>query len=87
LWCRLPEWIDQRQLMAESARRHVSFLPGSICYAGEPAQNAIRLSFTTLPRELIREGVGRLMAALRACQPASRSDGAALEALDTVALL
>ena len=87
LWCRLPEWIDQRQLMAESARRHVSFLPGSICYAGEPAQNAIRLSFTTLPRELIREGVGRLMGALRACQPASRSDGAALEALDTAALL
>ena len=79
-WLRFPDAIRQSQLLARAAELHVSFLPGDACYADEPGENHLRLNFTFAPPEQIRDGVSRLMEALRLAARgagAGRQDGAA----------
>lgn len=64
-WCRFPDGIRQSQLLGKAAELRVSYLPGDACVAGEPGANHFRLNFTFAPPDLIRDGVARLMEALR----------------------
>ena len=63
-WCRLPA-MAQATLLARAAEEKVSYLPGTSCYVHEPAEHRVRLSFSHCPEDQIREGVGRLMQAVR----------------------
>jgi DNA-binding transcriptional MocR family regulator len=64
-WLGFPDAIRQSQLLARAAELRVSFLPGDACYPEEPGENHLRLNFTFAPPERIRDGVARLMEALR----------------------
>jgi DNA-binding transcriptional MocR family regulator len=64
-WLRIPDTIRQSQLLARAAELRVSYLPGDACYADEPGENHLRLNFTFEAPNRIRDGVGRLMEALR----------------------
>jgi DNA-binding transcriptional MocR family regulator len=72
-WLRVPDGIRQVHLLGLAAERRVSYLPGDACFADEPGANYLRLNFTLAAPEQIREGVTRLMDALRL---AARSAGA-----------
>ncbi len=65
LWCRLPERIASSRLMARAADRRVSFVPGEAFHQNGQGQNFIRLNYTFPPPGRIREGVARLMEAVR----------------------
>lgn len=65
LWCRLPERIASSRLMARAADQRVSFVPGEAFHQNGQGQNFIRLNYTFPPPGRIREGVARLMEAVR----------------------
>lgn len=65
LWCRLDAPVSPARLLAAAGARGVAFLPGAACFPAEPPAHYLRLNFShpTLPR--IRDGAGRLLAALQ----------------------
>lgn len=66
IWVTLPPHIDSQQLFDAALEQHVAFVPGTPFYAVDPATNTFRLSFVTVPREKIAEGIeklGKLIAA------------------------
>ncbi|MBC7204483.1 MAG: PLP-dependent aminotransferase family protein [Pusillimonas sp.] len=66
IWVTLPGHIDAYELLGRAIKKHVAFVPGEPFYAGaEPMRNTLRLSFVTVSKERIREGIeilGRLIA-------------------------
>lgn len=73
VWCRYPDAVSPARLLAEAARERVSYLPGAACYVEEPGENHLRLNFTFLSPERIREGVSRLVSALASARADSPS--------------
>jgi 2-aminoadipate transaminase len=65
VWVTLPEQIDIRTFGEIAADHGVIYFPGDMFMPGEPDYNVVRLSFSTLPEERIREGVRRLGEAVR----------------------
>lgn len=64
LWLRLPEERSANQMLVTAARHDVAYLPGSWFYPlGNVRNNELRLSFSSLPEDRIREGARRLGAA------------------------
>lgn len=72
VWCRLPDDIPLPRLAAEAAREGVAFLPGTVCSADGSTTRHLRLNFTALPPERLREGVARLFRALQAARSQHR---------------
>jgi DNA-binding transcriptional MocR family regulator len=69
LWCRLPEGLRSRDLLAEASLRNVVFAPGELFFAERGGEGALRLNFSSLSEERIHKGISRLgeaLAALRA---------------------
>jgi DNA-binding transcriptional MocR family regulator len=66
LWGRLPAAISMARLLAEAARERVAFLPGSVFSSDGAAANGLRLNFSALPVDHLREGARRLARALSA---------------------
>lgn len=62
LWVDLPEHIDATQLLHRSVEEaHVAYVPGEAFYiASHSRKNNLRLSFVTVSKEKIYEGVERL---------------------------
>jgi DNA-binding transcriptional MocR family regulator len=65
VWVELPNHLSADRLLPIAAAHGVAFLPGAWFYPGEkrPA-SGLRLSFSALSEERIREGTRRLGAAL-----------------------
>ena len=72
VWCRLPDDVSLPRLAAEAAREGVAFLPGTVCSADGSTNHHLRLNFTALPPERLREGVARLSRALVASRSRTR---------------
>lgn len=66
LWCRLPEGLHARELLAEAARRRVAFTVGDAFHVDGGGQEWMRLNFTCHTEEAITEGVKRLGQAMEA---------------------
>ena len=64
LWVELPEGLNSRRLLDECVRRDVAFVPGGAFYPNGGHENTLRLNFSNMPVDRIREGVRRLAAAL-----------------------
>jgi 2-aminoadipate transaminase len=79
IWCRYSEAISPTRLLQRAAKERVSFLPGSASFSAEPAGNYFRLNFSFAPPDQIREGVMRLMKALKASEVKARGPGEAVE--------
>lgn len=64
VWLQAPEGVSTNQMLVAAARHDVAYLPGSWFYPlGNVRNNEMRLSFSSLPVERIREGARRLGAA------------------------
>jgi 2-aminoadipate transaminase len=71
LWARFADGTDTRALLGLALERRVMFVPGDGFFvdglAGDPPDRAcLRLNFSAVPPERLREGVRRLLDAHRA---------------------
>jgi 2-aminoadipate transaminase len=60
IWVKLPAQIDAMALLDKAIAQNIAFVPGGPFFANEPQNNTLRLSFVTVPKERIREGIERL---------------------------
>ncbi|HEY5809352.1 MAG TPA: PLP-dependent aminotransferase family protein [Povalibacter sp.] len=60
IWVNLPSGIDSTALLEKAIAQNVAFVPGAPFYANEPQINTLRLSFVTVPKEKIEEGIAKL---------------------------
>jgi DNA-binding transcriptional MocR family regulator len=68
VWCDLPEDLPSARLMVEAARERVSFVPGAVFSVDGSSASHLRLTFTSVTPELLKEGAMRLARTLRAVQ-------------------
>lgn len=60
IWVKLPAHLDGMKLLDQAIADNVAFVPGAPFFANEPQHNTLRLSFVTVPKEKIEEGITRL---------------------------
>jgi 2-aminoadipate transaminase len=60
IWATLPHYIDTTDLLARALDEHVAFVPGRAAYLDGRGGSAMRLNFSGVDEELIREGIRRL---------------------------
>ncbi|HEX3174290.1 MAG TPA: PLP-dependent aminotransferase family protein [Solirubrobacterales bacterium] len=61
IWATLPEYIDTSDLLAKALREDVAFVPGQAAYVDERrGRSSMRLNFSGVGDEEIREGVRRI---------------------------
>jgi 2-aminoadipate transaminase len=61
IWATLPDYIDTSDLLAKALRRDVAFVPGQAAYVDEGrGRSSMRLNFSGVGEEEIREGVRRI---------------------------
>jgi len=66
LWVTLPDRIDAVSLAKEAAKQNVAFVPGSPFFVDGGGKNTMRLSFASVPPEVIHEGIRRLGKVIKA---------------------
>ncbi|HVO53754.1 MAG TPA: PLP-dependent aminotransferase family protein [Solirubrobacterales bacterium] len=60
IWATLPEYIDTGDLLAKALRADVAFVPGSAAYVDGRGGSSMRLNFSGVSGDEIREGVRRI---------------------------
>jgi 2-aminoadipate transaminase len=64
IWATLPDYIDTGDLLAKALREDVAFVPGQAAYVDERGRSSMRLNFSGVSEESIREGVRRIGSAI-----------------------
>ncbi len=88
IWARLPDYIDTTDLLARALRENVAFVPGRAAYLDGRGGSEMRLNFSGVGDDDIREGVRRIgkvvreqvdlystLTGIKPAGPASRSPG------------
>ena len=60
IWATLPEFIDTSDLLAKALREDVAFVPGQAAYVDGRGRNSMRLNFSGVNDDEIREGIKRI---------------------------
>jgi len=60
IWATLPGYIDTGDLLAKALRADVAFVPGQAAYVDGRGRHSMRLNFSGVSAEEIREGVRRI---------------------------
>lgn len=60
LWMTLPAGTDARELLVRCLACNVAFVPGGSFFPEGGHENTLRLNFSNMPQERIREGVRRM---------------------------
>ena len=60
IWATLPDYIDTGDLLAKALRDDVAFVPGQAAYVDERGRNSMRLNFSGVSEDEIREGIRRI---------------------------
>jgi len=60
IWARLPDYIDTTDLLARALREHVAFVPGRAAYLDGRGGSEMRLNFSGVGEDEIREGIRRI---------------------------
>jgi len=60
IWATLPDYIDTTDLLARALREHVAFVPGRAAYLDGRGGSAMRLNFSGVGEDALREGVARI---------------------------
>ena len=60
LWAQLPDYIDTTDLLARALRENVAFVPGRAAYLDGRGGSELRLNFSGVNEDEIREGVRRI---------------------------
>jgi 2-aminoadipate transaminase len=64
IWATLPDYLDTSDLLAKALRADVAFVPGQGAYVDGRGANAMRLNFSGVNEEEIREGIARVGAVI-----------------------
>lgn len=59
-WVELPAGYRSVELLKRCLERNVAFVPGDSFFPNGRVENTLRLNFSNMPEERIREGIGRL---------------------------
>ncbi len=65
IWARLPDFLDTTDLLARALREHVAFVPGRAAYLDGRGGSEMRLNFSGVTDDAIREGVRRIGEVIR----------------------
>jgi 2-aminoadipate transaminase len=60
IWATLPDYIDTTDLLARALDEHVAFVPGRAAFLDGRGGSSMRLNFSGVDEDQIREGVRRL---------------------------
>ncbi|UFJ39846.1 PLP-dependent aminotransferase family protein [Brevibacillus humidisoli] len=60
IWITLPTWLSADELIFPAGQRQIDFMPGSICYPGEPEAHHLRISFSFAEEKKLAEGIVEL---------------------------
>ena len=60
VWATLPDYIDTTDLLVRALDEHVAFVPGRAAFLDGRGGSSMRLNFSGVPEEQIREGIRRL---------------------------
>jgi 2-aminoadipate transaminase len=60
IWVTLPDYIDTTDLLARALQRHVAFVPGRGAYLDGRGGSSMRLNFSGVGDQEIREGIRRI---------------------------
>jgi 2-aminoadipate transaminase len=60
IWVKLPAHVDATALLEKAIAENIAFVPGAPFFANDPQKNTLRLSFVTVPKEKIIDGIARL---------------------------
>jgi 2-aminoadipate transaminase len=60
IWATLPDYIDTTDLLARALQERVAFVPGRAAYVDGRGGSSMRLNFSGVDVEEIREGVRRI---------------------------
>src|SRR3712207_1163463 len=60
IWATLPDYLDTTDLLARALQAHVAFVPGRAAYLDGRGGSSLRLNFSGVQAEDIREGVRRI---------------------------
>jgi 2-aminoadipate transaminase len=60
IWATLPDYIDTTDLLARALDEHVAFVPGRAAFLDGRGGSSMRLNFSGVGEDLIREGIQRL---------------------------
>src|SRR5439155_4707051 len=59
-WVTLPDFIDTTDLLARALRENVAFVPGAAAYLDGRGRSSMRLNFSAVDGDEIREGIRRI---------------------------
>jgi len=65
LWVTLPEHIKAVDLLKECLKQQVAFVPGDAFFPNGGVENTLRLNYSNMPEERIREGIKRLASVIQ----------------------
>jgi 2-aminoadipate transaminase len=65
IWATLPDYIDTTDLLARALQEHVAFVPGRAAYVDGRGGSEMRLNFSGVSEDQIREGVRLIGEVLR----------------------
>ncbi|MDR2007099.1 MAG: PLP-dependent aminotransferase family protein [Acidaminococcales bacterium] len=65
LWVVLPEKIDAGKLLVKCLEEKVAFVPGFSFYPNGGQRNTLRINYSNMPEDRIKEGIKRLAAVFR----------------------
>src|SRR3954449_5156071 len=60
VWATLPDFIDTTDLLARALRENVAFVPGAAAFLDGRGRSSMRLNFSAVAEDDIREGVRRI---------------------------
>jgi 2-aminoadipate transaminase len=60
LWATLPDYIDTTDLLARALEEHVAFVPGRAAFVDGRGGSSMRLNFSGVSEDDIREGIRRI---------------------------
>jgi 2-aminoadipate transaminase len=60
IWATLPDYIDTTDLLARGLEEHVAFVPGRAAYVDGRGGSSMRLNFSGVDEDEIREGIRRI---------------------------
>lgn len=69
LWVELPFPLRSVDLLRECLKREVAFVPGDAFFPNGGPQNTLRLNYSNMPEERIREGIRRMAGVTRDFSP------------------
>lgn len=64
LWVELPKQMKALELLQDCLKKNVAFIPGDSFFPNGGVKNTLRLNYSSMPEEKIREGVRRLSKAI-----------------------